>query len=72
MSIECIQSIFIKRVSEAIPPFEIRYSLFDILRFAFPLFCGSLPGLAEAHTRCQEVAVRKTKTCFMTFEPPAI
>jgi hypothetical protein len=43
MSKECIlpvvsfcveRSIFIKRLSAANPPFDIRYSIFDILRFA--------------------------------------
>jgi hypothetical protein len=34
--------LFLKRLSEAIPPFDIRYSIFDILRFAFSWFCGSL------------------------------
>jgi hypothetical protein len=36
---------------DRIPSFDIRYSIFDILRFAFPWFCGSLfnPGsVAEA------------------------
>ncbi|CAB1083849.1 hypothetical protein D1AOALGA4SA_11383, partial [Olavius algarvensis Delta 1 endosymbiont] len=34
MSKECILSILLKRQSKAIPPFIIRYFLFDILRFA--------------------------------------
>jgi len=34
MSKDCILSFLLKRWSEAIPSFEILYSLFDILRFA--------------------------------------
>jgi hypothetical protein len=37
-------------LSVAIPPFDIGYSTFDILRFAFPWFYGSLFGLAKFHT----------------------
>ena len=40
MNVECRRNVFClfyKRSSEAIPSFDIRYSIFDILRF-----CGSL------------------------------